>query len=225
MLYKLTFFDANCPSCFSGTVSFFSEDIEQFERLFFLNGDEFMQEKRQRFLKSKAGELVVDFYNDDPELNMVQWDENAELTDETQIRYHQKDFVLENSYGCEVPIYAEDAVITIAQTKFKGKYYQLAKYELTGVCQVGLSPSDEYENLYVWGNPIFIQKRTVFPEQEDPDAWSVRWYYPKEQFLDSSVKTFCWVVLDYGDEPFPTKTALTDEEIIRLMRDIPGEAG
>ena len=223
MLYKLTFFDRNCPSCCSGTVSFFTEDIEEFERLFF--ADERMQEKKNLFLKSKAGELIVDYYSDNPELNMFQFDESAELVRQSPICYHKKDFLLENSYCCEVPIYAENATIEIAQTRFKGKYYQIGKYELTGVCQESLLYADQFENLSVWGNPILIQKMSFAPKREDPQTGLNRFDYPKEHFLDSCVKTFCWVILDSQDEPFPEKTSLTDEEIARLMIDIPGEAG
>lgn len=35
MIYKITLFDANCPSCTSGTASFFTEDIDEFERNYF----------------------------------------------------------------------------------------------------------------------------------------------------------------------------------------------
>lgn len=35
MIYKITLFDANCPSCTSGTASFFTEDIDEFEHNYF----------------------------------------------------------------------------------------------------------------------------------------------------------------------------------------------
>ena len=35
MIYKITLFDANFPSCTSGTASFFTEDIDEFEHNYF----------------------------------------------------------------------------------------------------------------------------------------------------------------------------------------------
>ena len=45
MIYKITLFDANCPSCTSGTASFFTEDIDEFEHNYF--SDENVESNRR----------------------------------------------------------------------------------------------------------------------------------------------------------------------------------
>lgn len=71
MIYKITLFDANCPSCTSGTASFFTEDIDEFEHNYFSDENvesNQLEAQKQRYFRSKAGEIVTDYYSDDPEL-------------------------------------------------------------------------------------------------------------------------------------------------------------
>lgn len=73
MIYKITLFDANCPSCTSGTASFFTEDIDEFEHNFFSDenvGSNQLEAQKQRYFRSKAGKIVTDYYSDAPELNI-----------------------------------------------------------------------------------------------------------------------------------------------------------
>ena len=77
VMYKITLFDYNCPSCTSGVYEIYCDDIEEFEKEWTkLETDEF---RIERFRKSKAGEMVTDYYSDALELNIVQKDETAEL--------------------------------------------------------------------------------------------------------------------------------------------------
>ena len=74
MIYKITLFDANFPSCTSGTASFFTEDIDEFEHNYFSDENvesNQLEAQKQRYFRSKAGEIVTDYYSDAPELNMA----------------------------------------------------------------------------------------------------------------------------------------------------------
>lgn len=78
MIYKITLFDANCPSCTSGTASFFTEDIDEFEHNYFSDENvesNQLEAQKQRYFRSKAGEIVTDYYSDAPELNIFQYAE------------------------------------------------------------------------------------------------------------------------------------------------------
>ena len=57
MIYKITLFDANFPSCTSGTASFFTEDIDEFEHNYFSDENvesNQLEAQKQRYFRSKA---------------------------------------------------------------------------------------------------------------------------------------------------------------------------
>ena len=65
-LYKIELFDASHwhPAFVSGTINIFCEDIEDFQTRWFKLEPE--QERKEMFLRSKDGEIVIDCYTDDP---------------------------------------------------------------------------------------------------------------------------------------------------------------
>ena len=72
-MYKITLFDANCPSCTSGVIRYFTDNIQEFkDRWEQLETDE---KTKERFNKSLNGEVITDYYSNAPELNIVQKDE------------------------------------------------------------------------------------------------------------------------------------------------------
>ena len=55
MIYKITLFDANFPSCTSGTASFFTEDIDEFEHNYFSDENvesNHLEAQKQRYFHS-----------------------------------------------------------------------------------------------------------------------------------------------------------------------------
>lgn len=62
-MYKITLWDSCCPSCTSGTVSWFTKDINQFK----LDWEQFEKDDtaKERFNKSLNGEIITDYYSDD----------------------------------------------------------------------------------------------------------------------------------------------------------------
>ena len=89
-LYKVTLYDFWCHPLADGTESFFTEDIEDFQERWIKCGAD--KGRVERFLRSKAGELVTDYHEtfNDEELNIVQRD--------TCPIYDEKEFVLGNVY-------------------------------------------------------------------------------------------------------------------------------
>lgn len=230
MIYKITLFDANCPSCTSGTASFFTEDIDEFERYYFSDENvekNKLEEQKKRYFRSKAGENVTDYYSDDPELNIFQYAEYGTIEKRKTFHYKDKIFELHNSYLCPAPIYAAEATVELAQISFKkhpdeeGEKYLVARYSLSGVCyKCVLWDKGKFEDCTPYGNPII---KTCFPED-------LPYKGEKEDYADCKLSTFAWVELYQtcfkGDhvngyeieEP-------TEEQLAWIMRDIPGEAG
>ena len=154
MIYKITLFDANCPSCTSGTASFFTEDIDEFEHNYFSDenvGSNQLEAQKQRYFRSKAGEIVTDYYSDAPELNIFQYAEYGTIEKRKTFHYKDKIFELHNGYLISCPIYAAEAIVELAQIAFKknpdeeGEKYLVARYSLSGVCCVG-SSLDKFED-------------------------------------------------------------------------------
>lgn len=146
MIYKITLFDANCPSCTSGTASFFTEDIDEFEHNYFSDENvesNQLEAQKQRYFRSKAGEIVTDYYSDAPELNIFQYAEYGTIEKRKTFHYKDKIFELHNGYLIPCPIYAAEAIVELAQIAFKknpdeeGEKYLVARYSLSGVCCVG----------------------------------------------------------------------------------------
>ena len=76
-MYKVTLFDGNTAPYISNTFSVYCDDIDEFEKNWSeMETDEM---RKQRFRRSKQGEMVTDYYSDAPELNIVQKDENAKI--------------------------------------------------------------------------------------------------------------------------------------------------
>lgn len=228
MIYKITLFDANCPSCTSGTASFFTEDIDEFERNYFSDENvEWgkLEAQKERYFRSKAGENVTDYYSDDPELNIFQYAEYGTIEKRKTFHYKDKIFELHNGYLIPCPIYAAEATVELAQIDFKkhpdeeDEKYLVARYSLSGVCSESFY-SDKFSDCTPYGNAII---KTCYPEDLPYNG-------EKEDFADCKLSTFAWVELYQrcfkGDhvngyeieEP-------TEEQLAWIMRDIPGDAG
>lgn len=228
MIYKITLFDANCPSCTSGTASFFTEDIDEFEHNYFSDENvEWgkLEAQKERYFRSKAGENVTDYYSDDPELNIFQYAEYGTIEKRKTFHYKDKIFELHNGYLIPCPIYAAEATVELAQIDFKkhpdeeDEKYLVARYSLSGVCSESFY-SDKFSDCTPYGNAII---KTCYPEDLPYNG-------EKEDFADCKLSTFAWVELYQrcfkGDhvngyeieEP-------TEEQLAWIMRDIPGDAG
>ncbi len=226
-MYKITLYDNNCSPICDGVACFFTEDLEAFEQNWQPHADE---EQWTRYLQSKAGEIVTDYYSDNPELNIVQEDKDAEILFEKEIVFRNKMFTLLNAYNWEDEIYAEETHIVFRGIRFKEICYLIGKYKMKGVCRKAFlsNNKEEYKTVTVWGNPVVkcnLQEKPVWYQTENGRAF---YAYRKEDFKEDIIKTYCWVTVGTFSEEELTNDTLdltSDEMIIRLLADIPGEAG
>jgi len=226
-MYKITLYDQNCCPIADGVTCFFAEDLEEFEKNWRPHAGE---EQIKRYERSKAGELVTDYYSDDPELNIVQEDRNAEILFEKEVTLNSRLFTLLNTYRWEDEIYAEKTQIVLRGIKFKERCFLIGKYKMKGVCRkMFLSTDDsEYGTVKVWGNPVVnckVQEKQYWYQTEEGRAFYV---YHKEDFRGDSLETYCWVTVGEYSEKELSEGNIdleSDELLVALMRDIPGEAG
>jgi len=223
-MYKITLYDECYSPICDGTASFFTEDLEEFERYWQPHADE---EQLKRYERSKAGEIVTDYYGDDSELNIVQEDESAEILFEKEFTYKDKQFTLLNAYHWGTDVYAAETYIVFRGIKFNGDYYLIGKYKMQGVCRRDYK--DAYKTVSVWGNQVLVcnlqEKPSWYPTD---DGWRGYYEYHKEDFKEDSLETYCWVSLGRFSEENLLSGSIdleSEETMICLMRDIPGEAG
>ena len=228
-MYKLRFYDACCCPICDGTADFFTDDIEQFERVWFSRRNK-NPEQEKRYLRSKAGENVSDYYTDSPEYNIFQHDENAEVHAEKKYELGERSMILANVYGWESTVYISSGEVSLRSIRFGGRYYLAGKYCLNGVCSKPMFmhrfQPDNCESIYPNGNPVFIRNvpsRKIWYDDVVPDA--PRLDYPREEFAGDWIETCCWLTVGYPEAPEPLPESLSDEFLRLLMRDIPGEAG
>lgn len=227
-MYKITLYDNNCNPICDGVTQFFTEDIEEFERRW---GLLVTKEQLERFQRSKDGELVSDYYNNRPEDNIVQVDERATVLFEDKMQFSNRTFVLYNTYGFDMRMYAKEAYIKYRGLQFKGEYFLVGSYQLKGVCREGYIDEniEHYETIRQWGNPIcdvsVAHKETWLVEGNKKTLL----VYPKEAYETDEIETFCWICVKHTmteEELQKLRGELVTEEMFaELMRDIPGEAG
>lgn len=226
MVYKITVFDENCASCTSGVKELFTDNIEEFEKEYFSK----RPEKKENYLRSKQGELVVDYYSDDPDLNMYQSDSDASLYPIiTMWMFEDKTFTIENAYGWDSKIYAKRTEIDFTYTYFKESLYLLARYRMRGVCSLELISDRESDSMYrqivTFGNPIFRTELHSEKIQNDPVTGKKQFLCSKEYFAEDKLETFCWIPI-YLEDEIDIREPIEDERLFnQLMADIVGEAG
>lgn len=222
-MYKISLYDQNLGSACSGVYEMFVENLEDFEKYWkFVS-----EEQKQSYLKSKAGEIVTDYYTDDPELNIVQYDSNAKIVGIKEFEKENTFFELSNFFGCPSKYFAQKIKITLYHIRFDKHYYLLGGYQILGVCTKAFLFSG-YEPVTVWGNPVLKQevnpKITEFNKKVDkkrqqldkewdlmeeqggePDydyKESLR-YFNSENYMDFSgcnLETFCLILLKRYDK-------------------------
>jgi hypothetical protein len=188
------------------------------------------EEQLKRYERSKAGEIVTDYYSADPELNIVQEDKNAEILFEKEVVFHDKLFTLLNTYHWEDEIYAAETQVVFRGIKFKEQCFLIGKYKMCGVCRKAFFATNdsEYKTVTVWGNPVInckVQEKPHWYQTEEGRAFYV---YHKEDFMEDRMETYCWVTVGkYSEEELLNGSIdlESEETMVYLMCDIPGEAG
>ena len=215
-MYKITLYDYCCNPICDGTESFFVDNLEDFEKNWKpLVKDE---ERIKRYEKSKNGEVITDYYSDDENLNIVQMDSNSKVIDEVEYEKTNFDIDLYNAYNCSSKYYIFSLKYKLRKIAFKGDYYIIAKYKITGIAEytwLSRNESDKYENASFYGNPVCSVK---YSDE------SFEYYPTTEPFKEDTIDSFVWHIV-WNRKDNVVLDELNEEELQYLLRDIIGEAG
>lgn len=220
-MYKITLSDnVNSGGWYSGVFSCYCDDLDQFEQ-------DWMQlepneETRERFRRSKAGEVVTDCYSDDPACNIVQEDQETEIYFKHMI-IHNRNVLLHNAYGGETQLHFGGCELDIRYVKFQGEFLRLVKYKLTGVCRDSLRPEIKYISVPCFGNHVLKCHSAVeyhgSDELEDFDSDTIECIAYLETGRFESLEAL------REDYERVWQNCFEEDELDQLFRDIPGEAG
>jgi len=218
-IYYIQLFDNNCPSCFSGVTNVYVDDIDEFTEKFANAEDD--KDRVDRLMRSKSGEIITDYYTDDPKLNIVQ-----KLTvEDFGIKTVQRSgcsVVLINGYGFDSEYYFSELVFEIRYIKWNDKFYKLMRPHGKGCCRRDYSDDENtWSKMYIDGNRFWIYRE----DKEIP-----RKPLPKEAYSEVTLECFVWQTADLfeteqemkADSSLPWPTTV---QIMRAMVDLPGDAG
>ena len=134
-MYQIQLYDWNCSPICDGVIRFFVDDLDEFEKnwLPYMEGESGTVE---RYRKSKAGEMITDYYSDDPALNIVQ-KKNVEILDEKT--YTETDVTKDicNVYWCASDYHIDQITyhIRFVRNTEDGELLKLCRYEIRGICR------------------------------------------------------------------------------------------
>lgn len=225
-MYKITLYDWNLCPIGDGTTCFFAEDIEEFQRRWLGTG-RVPEDLEERFLRSKKGEPVTDWWNDDdPELRIVQEDEAAVCGEKTRVLRH-KTFDAHNAYYWPTRFHVNRWTIRFQWIRFKEAYYRIAAYQAEGVSHYGMF-TDRLQAVHCFGNPVLentIKYDPHYPCREDPAAWDDPGF---NDFAENRIETICWLTnaVFENEEDLNrdmAKFRVTKKVMDRLFADVVGE--
>ena len=218
-MYKITLYDCNCCPVSDGTVSFFADDIEDFQKKWLaLEND---NDRKERFLRSKAGKIVTDYYSDSPELNIVQFD-NDMIYGEKEIVLENAVFDAFNAYGCSEKYHVARWNICFKWIRFKNEYFRIASYKAEGVCEYD-QILKRWDSASCYGNPVLKNVIEYEPENinDSPEL---------SAFSENCIETICFLTNKiFKNEQDMQKDIshfkITEDVMDRLFSDVIGEAG
>lgn len=217
-MYKITLYDCNIPSCCSGTISYYHENIDIFaEKWMKLETNE---DRKERFLRSKSGEIVTDYYSDNPDLNIVQEDKEAIVYYEKDVIFKDKWLKLHNGYGWGSDLHFDELVVSLKYVRYESNLLRLATYRAKGVCCKDVFTDKDYSDVSCFGNRVLIESENKEPFTSDNT----------EDFKDKTIEFIAYFPLDTFENMESMKKDfdspdLSDKELDRLLHDILGDAG
>lgn len=226
-MYKITVYDQNCCPICDWTVNFFAEDIEEFQRRWFAM-DGVSEELKDRFLRSKAGEVVTDWYDNNPKLNIVQRDKGTVYGERTVVLDHVT-FEAHNIYDWPSKFHVNRWTIRFQWIRFQDEYYRIASYRADGVCTYN-DFVQRWDYVTCYGNPVL--ENTV---KYDPDCYGRAVQGVEDEpgfdaFWENRIETICWLTNRvFADEAELKRDIsafeVTEEVMDLLFADVVGEAG
>lgn len=223
-MYKIELYDNNLCPIFDGTTNFFTEDIEEFQEKWFALERE--DDEKERFLKSKAGEIVTDYYSDAPEHNIVQYD-NGKNYGKKHVKLEDTTFEATNAYGWMSKFHVKCWYICFQWIAFKNQYYRIASYIAEGVCMIYRG---KLMAVTCFGNPVLINHIVYNPcysYMVDEKDWPNPSY---SDFDENKLETICYLESKYFEDEKELledmeNFRVTNEVLDQLFADVVGEAG
>lgn len=218
-MYKITLYDSNIPSGASGTISYYCENIDIFAEKWMQL--ETAEDRKERFLRSKNGEMVTDYYSDSPNLNIVQEDKDAVIYFDKDVIFRDKWLTLHNGFGWAAEFHFDELCVGLKYVQFRGSLLRLATYKARGVCCSNFPSLDKkYCDVSCYGNPVLIESENQEPFYSDNT----------ENFKEKTIECIACLPLgsfkdmDSMENDF-NDTDLSDEVLDKLLCDILGDAG
>jgi len=153
-MYKIVLLDANTPAFVSFPVSYYTDNIEEFQRQWFLlERDEF---RKERFLKSKSGvyESDVPFIDEDGRFDMVQTASDYECLFEKTVELKDQEVAVRNGFDWESLFCIDNLKIMYRYIRFKDSILKIGRFEIKGVCEKDTSSKNSFTRVEVWGNRV-----------------------------------------------------------------------
>ena len=148
----------------------------------------------ERFLRSKAGELVTDWYSDDPDLNIVQKD-ICTIYDEKDFMLGNIYFKIRNAIGYPSWLHADKVELKFKWIRFKETFYRVAKVKVEGLTEYYLLKNGKYDFQIAEcaGNPVM--------ERLPSDKTFERFTYSEnvKDFAENSFVSICYLLDRYFD--------------------------
>lgn len=153
-LYMITLYDLSCHPIEDGVIWFFTNDIEDFQKRWMaLETDE---NRIERFLRSKAGELVTDYHktDNDEEINIVQSDK-ATIYDEKFFSLENIYFKITSATGIKTCLHADKINLHFKWLRFKKNFMRIANVEAFGLTEYyNHKNKNNFIAAECWSNPI-----------------------------------------------------------------------
>lgn len=225
-MYKVTLFDISSYPTSNRVISFYTDDINDFEKHFvsLCKND---KDRVKRFRRSKAGECISDGYMNIPAYNMVQEDPAAEFPYEKPATLHDVTFFATNAYGWQEQYHVDDWYCTFRWIRYRKKFIRVVSFRAVGVCMI--RDDGSLKDVTCFGNPVLINHPKYIveynrgvPVTDHP--------LTHEDFAGNIIETFCWL----PGERFNTELdaeddfrsfEVTEEIMDRMFREVIGEAG
>ena len=151
--YKVTLYDLTCHPTADWTISFFTEDIEDFQsRWFKLEKD---AGRKERFLRSKSGTFETDYYGvKNTDLDIVQKD-RATIYNEKEFTLNNIYFQIENATGFRSYLHADEIELQFKWIRFKNIFVRVAKVKVLGLTDhLYIDGKHKFSAAKCWGNPV-----------------------------------------------------------------------
>lgn len=131
-MYQIQLYDGNCSPICDGVVKFYVDSLEDFEKNW-IPLNQRNKEQIKRYFQSKSGEVVTDYYSNDPELNIVQ-EKNCIIIAEKSYKETDETKMVQNVYGFDSTYHIDEITYFIRYVNIEGELLKLCRYEIRGIC-------------------------------------------------------------------------------------------